>query len=108
MEVETNFLVLKDDRIIIKWYYFPTTTSLELLFKDIEYITTSDRLGLRWWEVKSWGQAFSNIWWACDMFREFKGHKYNLVIKVNDDNLLKACTANLDVVTKMATKVYLK
>eukprot|EP00834_Sanchytrium_tribonematis_P003752 NODE_156_length_15158_cov_0.791553.p9 type:complete len:108 gc:universal NODE_156_length_15158_cov_0.791553:9285-8962(-) len=106
--IENDFLILFDDRIVIKWFYFPTGGNKTIYYKDIEYISTAVRLNLKWYELKSWGQGLSMIWWACDMGREFKTNEFDLIIKVKDDILMKGCSANVDVITRLAEKVHLQ
>eukprot|EP00584_Thalassiosira_punctigera_P000972 CAMPEP_0172538440 /NCGR_PEP_ID=MMETSP1067-20121228/9830_1 /TAXON_ID=265564 ORGANISM="Thalassiosira punctigera, Strain Tpunct2005C2" /NCGR_SAMPLE_ID=MMETSP1067 /ASSEMBLY_ACC=CAM_ASM_000444 /LENGTH=88 /DNA_ID=CAMNT_0013323941 /DNA_START=61 /DNA_END=324 /DNA_ORIENTATION=+ len=73
---EDKFVALTKDALTLKTYYFPTFASKTIPLDDIERIRigTDPELGLKSpWKKKSWGMAFSNVWWACRMGREYDG-----------------------------------
>ncbi|KAJ2897942.1 hypothetical protein GGI21_004900, partial [Coemansia aciculifera] len=76
-------------------------------WEQIEYVKTAEELQVRWYELKGWGMAFSDIWWNCSArcvkypprdgwgFHD-KEHilKTNFVVKVKDSSI--RCGSHVD------------
>jgi hypothetical protein len=75
--IKNSHVTCYNDRIVIHWYYFPfgdktikyrNIRSCELLTKDL----------LNFFETKTWGMAFSSVWWHLDIHRHSR--KYFIIL----------------------------
>jgi hypothetical protein len=97
-KIESKHFILTKQDIKIFWYFFPFGTKT-IPLSCIEYVTSDDET-YSWLFYKTWGQAFSRVWWHLDMnrFRNccigknggYNPNRPHLIIKVRDDELLKA------------------
>ena len=53
------------DRVIIKWYYFPTAGSKTVSLVDLQMIHPTPETSLSAWDRKPWGMGLGKTWWAC-------------------------------------------
>mmetsp|Transcript_28063 Transcript_28063/g.59244 ORF Transcript_28063/g.59244 Transcript_28063/m.59244 type:complete len:122 (-) Transcript_28063:356-721(-) len=83
-----KYITLTNTTLILKTYYFPIGTSKIIPLSNIEriWIGTDPELGLQSiWKKKSWGMAFSNVWWNCRFGREFDtNNDHNFVVALKD------------------------
>ncbi|CAJ0954501.1 unnamed protein product, partial [Mesorhabditis belari] len=85
---EDKFVKITREGIEIKCYYFPTTQNKFIPFSAIKTVYYDAQGCLKkCCYIKSWGMAFSNVWWACDMRRQCPiGDKsnYNVILDVGE------------------------
>ncbi|KAJ2688271.1 hypothetical protein IWW39_002315 [Coemansia spiralis] len=107
---EDQYLLVTNKGITIRRYYFPFLSDRFVPWDQIEYVKTAKDLGVKWYEIKEWGSAWSNIWWNCawrffrDPFQDGLGlngmeHvlRHNIVVKVADCRTLPgSCVRNPD------------
>ncbi|KAJ2492606.1 hypothetical protein IWW37_001361 [Coemansia sp. RSA 2050] len=105
---EDNYLLVTNKGITIHRYYFPFLSDRFVPWDQIEYIKTAKDLGVKWYQIKEWGTALSDIWWNCawrffkDPFQDGLGFnsmehilKHNIVIKVTGCKTLPgSCVRN--------------
>lgn len=61
-----SFVTLYPDRIVIAWYWFPTTQSKIIPIAEIKKVTVPSKI--QFLNHKAWGMAIDfDIWWASDM-----------------------------------------
>ena len=53
------------DRVIIKWYYFPTAGSKTVSLVDLQMIHPTPETSLSAWGRSTWGMGLGKTWWAC-------------------------------------------
>lgn len=77
---QNGFVTCYSDRLVIPFYYFPYGDKT-IEYKNIRSCDLLDAKQLSFFEVKSWGMAFSSIWWPLDIRRQWR--KYYIVIDAN-------------------------
>jgi hypothetical protein len=60
---EDGYVTLTDTHIEIKWYYIPWR-SKKISYREIASFGTAPDYGLSIFGVKTWGMAFSTVWWS--------------------------------------------
>ncbi len=68
---EDKYCKLTVSELIIKRYYLPTAQSKHIDIASIRciYYASQQMFYRQAFVAKSWGMAFSPIWWACDIGR---------------------------------------
>eukprot|EP00565_Helicotheca_tamesis_P005109 CAMPEP_0185727858 /NCGR_PEP_ID=MMETSP1171-20130828/3420_1 /TAXON_ID=374046 /ORGANISM="Helicotheca tamensis, Strain CCMP826" /LENGTH=109 /DNA_ID=CAMNT_0028396497 /DNA_START=174 /DNA_END=503 /DNA_ORIENTATION=+ len=77
---------MTDKELTIKRYYFPSGQSKTIQLESIKRVWEGNDpdLGLGFLTKKSWGIAFSNVWWSCNMGREFRKNDNNFVVSTDE------------------------
>ena len=77
---KNDFITCYDDRLVIRFYYFPYGDKT-IEYKNIRSCRLLNEDDLNFFQMKSWGMAFSSIWWPLDLHRSWR--KYFIIIDVN-------------------------
>lgn len=84
---EDKFVKVTPESLILKWYYFPYGNAKTIPFGDIEAFL---REPISCVSAKGWGMGMSNVWYACDMQRQFKSDQNHfLSVKLTGSSLRK-------------------
>eukprot|EP00920_Eleutheroschizon_duboscqi_P030257 GHVT01073413.1.p1 GENE.GHVT01073413.1~~GHVT01073413.1.p1 ORF type:complete len:209 (+),score=42.48 GHVT01073413.1:171-797(+) len=77
---------LREDDVEIFWYYFPTGASRHFKYSEVEAVKL---VHLPVWKRKTWGVAFSFIWWTWQMREDcsFTSKQTDLLIKIKNCKL---------------------
>lgn len=67
---EDDYVAVSQDEVKIKTYYFPTAQSKKVNYGDIKAVYWSRQQFDFDIKTKSWGMAFTPVWWGCDMMRQ--------------------------------------
>ena len=77
---DDKFVQLTESHIILKKYYL-FGQAKRIAYSDIELYGTAEDFGVNCFGIKTWGMAFSPIWWA---YGGFPRCDNNFIIKVRD------------------------
>ena len=69
---DDQFVRLTNERVVIKWYYFPTATNKNVKFNEITAVYYTNQLNL--FQFKSWGMALTPIWWVIRCVEDVSGN----------------------------------
>lgn len=78
--LKNDFVTCYDDRLVIRFYYFPYGDKT-IEYKNIKSCRLVDEKDLNFFQTKTWGMAFSSIWWPLDLQRSWR--KYLIIIDAN-------------------------
>jgi hypothetical protein len=68
---ENGFVTCYSDCLVIHLYYFPYGDKT-IKYNDIRSCDLLSHDNLSFFETKTWGMAFSPIWWHCDLRRHWR------------------------------------
>ncbi|CAF1343078.1 unnamed protein product [Adineta steineri] len=71
--ISNGFVTCYSDHLVIHFYYFPFGDKT-IKYKNIRSCELLSSNDLNFFETKSWGMAFSNIWWHLDIRRQWRSH----------------------------------
>ncbi|ORX87449.1 hypothetical protein BCR32DRAFT_324431 [Anaeromyces robustus] len=80
---EDKYVKITNTHISLKKYYFPSFTSKNIAFTDIEKICTDKEFGVNTLGYKSWGMGLSSIYWA---WGGVPRSKNNYIIKIKNSS----------------------
>ena len=84
---EDRFVKVTTESLILKWYFFPCGNQKTIPFGDVEAFL---REPISILASKGWGMGFSDVWYACDMARQFQSEqKHFLSVKVAGSDIRK-------------------
>ena len=84
---EDRFVKVTTESLILKWYFFPSCGKKTIPFGDIEAFLREPISVLA---SKGWGMGLSNVWYACDMPRQFQSEQNHfLSVKVAGSKIRK-------------------
>jgi len=70
-------ILVSNDRVVVRKYNFPFCNAKTIAYSEIDQVEISNNL--RFYELKTQGAAFSNIWWAFHWLREFKSEIHLII-----------------------------
>lgn len=76
-----RFMKVKPDGIELLDYYLPIGDKF-IPWNEIDAITFLPASAIPFYEKKSWGMAWSSVWWGCDMDRELSDNRILMIIDV--------------------------
>ena len=79
---DDEYVCLDATSVTLKWYYFPTFGDKKIPRESILEVQTLENPGI--FETKTWGMAFSDVWWACGWKFNFEAPKKLMIIKTAD------------------------
>jgi hypothetical protein len=61
-----RYVSLTENTLTVHKYHFPFGTPKTIDRSDVADLKVTE---MKWYETKTWGMAFSNVWWALDWSR---------------------------------------
>ena len=84
---EDKFVKLTTESLILKWYFFPCGNQKNIPFGDVEAFL---REPISCLSSKGWGMGLSDVWYACDMPRQFQSdQRHFLSVKIVGSTIRK-------------------
>ncbi len=78
--IENGFVTCYSDRLVIHFYYFPFGDKT-IRYDNINSCELLRHEDLSFFQTKSWGMAFSSVWWPSDMRRQWR--EYYIILSAN-------------------------
>jgi hypothetical protein len=78
--IENGFVTCYSDRLVIHFYYFPFGDKT-IQYNNINSCELLRNEDLSLFKTKSWGMAFSFVWWPLDIHRLWR--EYYIIIDAN-------------------------
>jgi hypothetical protein len=89
---EDGYVALTETHIEIKWYYLPWS-SKRISYREIASFGTAPDYGLNILGVKTWGMAFSTVWWSLGPLGRACFMNEQLVIEVKNQKIKSGFTS---------------
>ena len=84
---EDRFVKVTTESLILKWYFFPCGNQKTIPFGDVEAFL---REPISMLSSKGWGMGLSNVWYSCDMERQFQSDQSHfLSVKIVGSKIRK-------------------
>jgi hypothetical protein len=83
---EDEYVRLDESCVTLKLYYFPFGDNT-IARQSIQSVEVLDNPGF--FDTKMWGMALSNVWWAFGWKLNLEPPKKLMIIKTNDDELIR-------------------
>lgn len=87
---EDKFIRIDSRGITLDLYFFPFGSKF-IAWREIKSISIRSATKLPLLEGKGWGMALSDIWWACDLSRQWSDRTL-VVIEVHDEWIRKGAS----------------
>lgn len=88
---EDKFVKLTREMLYIYKYFFPLGNQKMIPLSEITHVWlgTDPELSLHFFKKKTWGVAFSDVWWAFCPLREANNDANNIVVKSSNSGFFR-------------------